>query len=321
MLSLSVRAAAASCIDAAPPSSDWEHRGLPRDPRADTESGFIAVMRDYTLGCEGTVSQWKVQWKVQWQLHAHLLTPEEECQIFFNFHVLRPTSTCGIASIGNNSMTVEVASLTGSVQESVFNVSKADRISVKAGDVVGIAVMLEGCSRYSGYKLSIMESANESALSEVYYKEQEPGYDLICLTNAPTPEGDRDEEEDTDSSHSSYDDTTTEGDRDEAEDIDGYRSGYNDTTPEGDRYDEDDRDRYRSRYNDTTLEGDRYDEDDRDRYRSRYDDPTPEGDRDRYDSRYARRQERGGANTRQMRQVEEYQLYLGAPLIDAVVGK
>ena len=177
MLSLSVRAA--SCIDAAPPSSDWGHSGLLRDPRADTQSGFIAVMRDYTFSCEGTVSQWRVQWRLQGhRLSSSRTRKDKECQIFFNFHVLRPTSTCGIASIGNNSMTVEVASLTGSVQEStVFNVSKADRISVEAGDVVGIAVMLEGCSQGSRYELSIMESTNESALSEVYYRRQQLGVD------------------------------------------------------------------------------------------------------------------------------------------------
>ena len=91
----------------------------------------------------------------------------------------------------------------------------------------------------------------------------------------------------------------------------------------GDQYSptpEEDRDRYHSRYDNSTPE-------DRDTYHSHYDNLTPEGDAgedvdwDRHRSRYNSRQRRRSANTRQRREDEEYQLYFGAPLIDAIVGK
>ena len=107
---------------------------LVRDSK-ERSCGDDAVMPDYTFSCEGEVKQWIVQW--------YLVVSElsDSCEIVLDFNVLRPTGSCSVTSIGKN----PIAVMTGVVREdinviSTFNISASERIQVREGDMVGLAV-------------------------------------------------------------------------------------------------------------------------------------------------------------------------------------
>ena len=122
----------AGCVDNVPASNEWIP-DLGYRLRVRGDDGLLAVMPNYTFSCEGVVKQWIVQW----DLRKHF----GNCEILFDFHVLRPTGSCSVTSIGKNRMVVR----TGVVTEdttfiSTFNVSDSERIQVREGDMVGLAV-------------------------------------------------------------------------------------------------------------------------------------------------------------------------------------
>ena len=130
----------AACVDNAPATNEWirsKNLGLLRLRREDGAiDDLLAVMPNYTFSCEGVVIQWIVQW--------HLRDPfsSGKCEFFFDFHVLRPTGSCSVTSIGKNRMVVETYRIPQPRNFiSTLNIlSDSERIKVRKGDMVGLAV-------------------------------------------------------------------------------------------------------------------------------------------------------------------------------------
>ena len=128
----------AACVDNVPASNEWipdlgyRHLRFYR-----YNDGLLAVMPNYTFSCEGAVIQWIVQWDLD------VFRPSDSCEIVFDFHVLRPTGSCSVTSIGKNRIAVKTGVMTEDKYInliSIFNISDSERIQVREGDMVGLAV-------------------------------------------------------------------------------------------------------------------------------------------------------------------------------------
>lgn len=125
-----------ACVDNAPAyrSNDWINGENERSLRV--RGCALLVMTNYTFSCEGVVKQWIVEWDAL-ALYSNL----GSCKIVFDFHVLRPTGSCRLTSIGKNRVVVETGIVVkDTTYTSIFNISDSERISVRSGDVVGLAV-------------------------------------------------------------------------------------------------------------------------------------------------------------------------------------
>ena len=126
----------------APPVDQWDGERLLRlrvSADDDEINMLTAVMSDYEFYCNGTITQWRLQW--------HLRSfRSEQCTVTFTFYTLRPVAgfDCTLTPVGNNTMTVTIDELVfiGDM-ESIFNVSIEDRITVSAGDIVGLRVQFD----------------------------------------------------------------------------------------------------------------------------------------------------------------------------------
>ena len=126
---------ASFCIDTVPSLSD---RGIGKDYsglQADTRRGFVAIMSNYTFGCDGIVTQWMVRWT---------FTHYQKCEIIVDFYILRPTSVdgyCYLRFVGKNRLIVQADERYIPEEEMiVFNVSESDGVEVVSGDIVGLSV-------------------------------------------------------------------------------------------------------------------------------------------------------------------------------------
>ena len=125
----------AACVDNVPESNEWMQSENLGSLQVDGDDGLLAVMPNYTFSCEGAVKQWIVQWDLV------LFRPSESCEILFDFHVLRPTGSCSVTSIGKNRIAVKTGVVTEDIKFiSIFNISDSERIQVREGDMVGLAV-------------------------------------------------------------------------------------------------------------------------------------------------------------------------------------
>ena len=157
-----------SCTESAP-SFNGSTSGTQHQLLANTTHGFTAVLRNYTFNCEGTLAQWNIRWEFSYLA---------ECEIVFDFHVLRPNRTdgeCVFVSVGLNRMTVQRDrdNLNQSRRGITFNVSKNDQIRVKPGDIVGLDVYFNRsvqCRRHRRARMAIMESTDKNEYSSVYYR-------------------------------------------------------------------------------------------------------------------------------------------------------
>ena len=100
---------------------------------------LTAVMSDYEFYCNGTITQWRLQW--------HLRSFEsEQCTVTFTFYTLRPVAgfDCTLTPLGSNTMTVRIDEFHfDRVMDSIFNVSFENRITVNAGDIVGLRAQFD----------------------------------------------------------------------------------------------------------------------------------------------------------------------------------
>lgn len=128
----------------APPVDQWDTNRL-NDLQIEADSDEInaltAVMRDYEFSCNGTIRQWKFQWHISnSNLHG-------ACTITFTFYTLRPqqvnSDSCILTPVGRNSINVRPDGDSSEMMENVSNISVEERITVQAGDIVGVRVQLD----------------------------------------------------------------------------------------------------------------------------------------------------------------------------------
>ena len=162
----------AGCVENVPASNEWIQSETLGSLQVRGDYGLLAVMPNYTFSCEGVVIQWIVQWDLeQWIVRWYLLELSDSCEIVFDFHVLRPTGSCSVTSIGKNRIVVETNQLSNFI--SIFNISDSERIQVREGDMVGLAVTYNQTyeNSCSFRRLIIAEQDDTSSLltNEVHY--------------------------------------------------------------------------------------------------------------------------------------------------------
>ena len=202
----------ATCVDKVPASNEWirsEKLGPLRLRREDGGiDGLLAVMPNYTFSCEGEVMQWVVQWNLRDPFSSG------KCEFIFDFHVLRPTGSCNVTSIGKNRMVVETYRIPRPRNFiSIFNISESDRIRVREGDMVGLAVTYnqkdENSCSYRRVTIAEQNDTYSPLTNEVHYIREsfDPDYitefELECSRE-----------------HSDNDDEFTRNDRDNFEGTD-----------------------------------------------------------------------------------------------------
>ena len=125
----------AACVDNVPAYNEWMQSGNLGSLQVHGDDGLLAVMPNYTFSCEGAVKQWIVQWDLV------VFELSDSCEIVFDFHVLRPTSSCSVTSVGKNRIAVKTGVVTEDINFiTIFNISDSERIQVREGDMVGLAV-------------------------------------------------------------------------------------------------------------------------------------------------------------------------------------
>ena len=128
-----------SCLRNAPPVDQWDGERLLRlrvSADDDEINMLTAVMSDYEFYCNGTITQWRLQW--------HLRSfQSEQCTVTFTFYTLRPVAgvDCTLTPMGSTTVTEELYFDT--YTESIFNVSIEDRMTVSAGDIVGLRAQFD----------------------------------------------------------------------------------------------------------------------------------------------------------------------------------
>ena len=159
-----------SCLRNAPPVDQWDGKTL-SDLRVAADRGEIstltAVMSDYVFHCNGTISQWRLQW---------YLRPDsyEECTVTFTFYTLRPEAgnDCILTPVGSNTMTLRTDDgfpfRSPRVMESIFNISVEDKITVQAGDIVGLRVEFDRYCNNDTFWLAGMRSTKNSVYYETF---------------------------------------------------------------------------------------------------------------------------------------------------------
>lgn len=123
---------------------------------------LAAILDDYAFTCSGVISQWSIEWE------ANNLN-EEQCSITFSFYVVRQTNRdeCRFDSLRRNTLTV-TATDTG-IQESVLDVLSENRLTVQAGDTVGITVEL---SQNCHHRTEVFIVGLDTARADVFYNEE-----------------------------------------------------------------------------------------------------------------------------------------------------
>ena len=183
----------AACVDNVPASNEWMPDLGYRYLQVRRYNDLLAVMSNYTFSCEGAVKQWIVQWD--------LVVSElsDSCEILFDFHVLRPTGSCSVTSIGRNRITVKTGVVTGDII-STFNISDSERIQVKEGDMVGLAVTYnrthENNCFFSRLTIAEQDDTYSLLLNEVHYARE--SFDPDSITELELEECSNDDDDDDD---------------------------------------------------------------------------------------------------------------------------
>ena len=128
-----------SCLRNVPPVDQWDgwrRSGLRVTADDDEISTPTVVMSDYVFYCNGTISQWRLQWNRR-------SFRSEQCTVTFTFYTLRPVAgfDCTLAPVGSTTVTEEL--YFDRYKESIFNVSIENRITVSAGDIVGLRAQFD----------------------------------------------------------------------------------------------------------------------------------------------------------------------------------
>lgn len=162
-----------SCVENVPPYNKWSH-SEEECLEAQRRRGIFAVMTNYTFSCEGEIKQWIIQWKF-----SQIFSSSRDSKIIFDFHVMRANSPCSVISIGKNRMVAQMAQNRNLV--SIFNVTDSERIRVREGDMIGLAVNLD---RYYSILASVIIAEHSDAYSlptnEVHYVEERFDPDSIA---------------------------------------------------------------------------------------------------------------------------------------------
>ena len=204
----------AACVDNVPASNEWIPDLGYRYLQVRRYNDLLAVMPNYTFSCEGAVKQWIVQWDLV------VSEPSESCEIVFDFHVLRPTGSCSVTSIGKNRMAVKTGVVTEDII-TIFNISDSERIQVREGDMVGLAVTYNQTyvSSCSFRRLTIAEQDDTYSflVNEVHYTRE--SFDPDSITEFELEECNRDDDDDDDDRR-----TNDRDDDDEFTETTSYRS-------------------------------------------------------------------------------------------------